>query len=63
MGLNGRAERGWIGSGNDNGRLKEGRGIRICDVMKVDSGTCGGLYLQTDTALTGTLTTLVTGVI
>jgi len=63
MELNGGAEQGRIGSGNDNGRLKGGMGIGISDVMKVDSGNRSGLYMETDAALAGTLTALVTGLI
>jgi len=62
MELNGRAEQGRIGSGNDNGRLQDGTGIRIADVLKADSGNHSGLYMETEAALAGTLTTLVTGV-
>jgi len=63
MELNGGAEQGRIGSGNDNSRLKDAARIRIFNVMKADSGNGSGLYVETDTALAGTLTTLVTIVI
>jgi len=63
MESNGGAEQGRIGSGNDNSRLKDGAWIRISNVMKADSGNGSGLYVETDTALAGTLTTLVTIVI
>jgi len=63
MESNGGAERGRIGSGNDNGRLKGGAEIRITDVMKADSARRSGLYMETDATLAGTLTNLVTGMI
>jgi len=63
MELNGGAEQGRIGSGNDNGRLKDDTGIRISDVLKADSGNRSGLYMETDAALAGTLSTLLTGLI
>jgi len=63
MELNGGAEQGWVGSGNDNGRLKGDTGIRTSDAMKADSGNRSGLYMETDTTLAGTLSTRVTAMI
>ena len=62
MELNGGAEQGRIGSGNEFDRLKDGTGIRIADVLKADSGNGSGLYMETEAALAGTLTALVTAV-
>ena len=63
MALNGGAEQGRIGSGSDKRRLKDDAGVRMSGMVKADSGHRGGLYMQADATLAGTLTTLVTVVI